>query len=538
MSLANRELDELAELCDVLLDGKLTDQQKSRLDELLVASEEARQFYVRVLGLSASLFEYAAELQFPTQTVPSASMPVGRKRQLWWALAALTTAAAIVVAIVLHGSNDASGEADAEEFAAQITGLQDCQWADAKPGLELGDQLQPGQQLELASGMAEITFDCGAQVTLEGPAKLNLNSAWEATLHRGKLRAEVPAEAVGFGIQSATVDVVDLGTEFGMTVDAQGATDVCVLQGAVEATPRDTASAQPTKFVLKQHKARRFNHTGSEEIENTANLLSQFTKPTKLQRLAKTAKHVHWSFDEADGRKAQADGSWPSSKDLGALIETSSEVDQAEPRIGGRWRGALRFDGHLHAHASVPGFSDRTPHTIAFWVRIPSEATLGDTGPIFAWFTKAQDSAHVQPVQIGWNTNRAQGPLGALRTDIGRIDAIGTTNLRDGQWHHVAVAVLPHNSGKQRWRVKQYVDGRLEQGTAKTAKKGRSDMLEESADDIVWLGREAGASQVNPKKFRGELDELFIVDRALSPQQIARLFRENELTSLETAKGK
>ncbi len=443
------------------------------------------------------------------------------------ALAGLATAAAIVIAVVLHGTNDLDAEADAEEFAAQITGLQDCTWTDSKPGLELGDQLPHGQHLELKSGIAEITFDSGAQITLEGPVALDLNSAWEATLHEGKLRAEVPAEAVGFAIQSATVDVVDLGTEFGMTVDANGATDVCVLTGSVEATSREAGRAEPAKFVLKQHSARRFSPAGSEEIENAASILGQFKKPTKLKRLAKSAKHVHWSFDESDGRTAQADGTWPATSDLGVFIETSSNAEQTEPRVAGRWRGALRFDGHLLAHATVPGFSTRTAHTVAFWVRIPTDTSVGDSGPMVAWLTKAQDSAHVQPVQIGWNSNPSQGPVGALRTDIGRITAIGATDLRDGQWHHVAVVIVPRNTGKQRWHMRQYVDGRLEPGTAKIAKKGRNDTLNDSADDIVWLGHEAGKTAADQKMFRGDLDELFIADRALPPPPIAELFKEN-----------
>ena len=53
----------------------------------------------------------------------------------------------------------------------------------------------------------------------------------------------MPAAAVGFGVQTSTVDVVDLGTEFGMTVDTAGTTDLCVLKGSVEAMPRIGADA-------------------------------------------------------------------------------------------------------------------------------------------------------------------------------------------------------------------------------------------------------------------------------------------------------
>jgi Concanavalin A-like lectin/glucanases superfamily/FecR protein len=526
------EFDELARLCDALIDGSLLDNEKNRLSEIVAQSEPARQFYVRYLGLSASLLEYAGEHEFPAPEIQPAAASRHRRSKWWWLLTGLATTAAIVLAMVWHGSSERDAEADAEEFAAQITGLENCAWANSNSAPKLGDQLPHGQHLELNSGVAEITFDSGAEVTIEGPATLDLNSAWEATLHRGKLRAEVPAAAVGFGIHSATVDVVDLGTQFGMAIDSSGATDVCVLAGAVEATPRNTVATQPTKFVLNEQSARRFHRTGSEEIKNTANLLAQLKLPAKLKRLAKSTKFVHWSFDESAGRIAAADGTWPAVNELGATIETSGDAMSTEPGVAGRWHGALRFDGNLHAHAAVPGFSTRAPHTVAFWVRIPSDAPLAGAGPMVAWLTKSPEPERSQAVQIGWNSNPAEGPLGALRTELGRMTAIGSSNLRDGQWHHIAVVVVPRNTGKQHWHIKQYVDGHLEVATGKNIKKPRADSIDQPTDDVVWLGCRGNNAELGRSTFRGELDELLIADRALPPQLIAQLFQQNSLAGL------
>jgi hypothetical protein len=535
MSSMDDGFDELARLCDALIDGSLTDSQKHRLSEIIGPSEPARQFYVRYLGLSASLLEYAGEHDFPAPEIQPAAAPRQRRSNWWWLLTGLATTAAIGLAMVWHGPSDHDAEADAEEFAAQITGLEDCTWANSNSVLALGDQLPHGQHLELNSGVAEITFDSGAEVTIEGPATLDLNSAWEATLHRGKLRAEVPAAAVGFGIHSATVDVVDLGTQFGMAVEPSGATDVCVLAGAVEATPRNTIATEPTKFVLNEQSARRFHRTGSEEIKNTANLLAQLNLPAKLKRLAKSTKFVHWSFDESAGRIAAADGTWPAANPLDATIETTSDAVPTEPGVAGRWHGALHFDGHLQAHATVPGFSNRAPHTVAFWVRIRSDAPLADAGPMVAWLTQAQEAAHSQAVQISWNTNAAQGPVGALRTELGRLTAIGNSSLRDGQWHHVAVVLVPRDSGKQRWHLKQYVDGHLEMPTGKNIKKPRADLVDQPFDDRVWFGRQGSLAESGRANFHGELDELFIADRALPPQLIEQLFKQNSAKELTTA---
>src|SRR6185369_7470491 len=100
-----------------------------------------------------------------------------------------------------------------------------------------GDRLLRNQRLEIAKGLAEITFDSGAQVVLEGPATFDLKSAWEATLNRGTLKASVPPQAIGFRISNPSVEIVDLGTEFTMSADASGVAEVLVLKGQVEAQP-------------------------------------------------------------------------------------------------------------------------------------------------------------------------------------------------------------------------------------------------------------------------------------------------------------
>ena len=47
--------------------------------------------------------------------------------------------------------------------------------------------------------------------------------------------------------------------------------------------------------------------------------------------------------------------------------------------------------------------------------------------------------------------------------------------------------------------------------------------------DLVWLGCRIGPTGLRPERFRGELDELFIADRGLEPQEIVSLMNENRL---------
>jgi hypothetical protein len=75
-----------------------------------------------------------------------------------------------------------------------------------------------------------------------------------ARLHRGKLSAKVPAEAVGFSIVANAAKIIDLGTEFGVHVDVEGAAEVAVFDGAVQLELLD-ANGRPTRSAVQRIEA-------------------------------------------------------------------------------------------------------------------------------------------------------------------------------------------------------------------------------------------------------------------------------------------
>jgi hypothetical protein len=203
-SLTDKEILALHELCNAVVDGTLTEKQKAELSRWLLASKPARQYYVRTLGLSAGLFSYASEMQVEAPDVFAPRPQVNYFSLLLRWLAPLGAAAAIVVGFWLANSNPQKTETRSDESVAQITASKECQWADGKD-LPPGARLHKGQEIELAHGFAEVTFDSGARAVLEGPATLEVDSAWVAKLKHGALKASVPHEAIGFSVSAATV---------------------------------------------------------------------------------------------------------------------------------------------------------------------------------------------------------------------------------------------------------------------------------------------------------------------------------------------
>ena len=526
MNLTDREILELNELCGAVADGTLTAAQRDRLSRWLIGSEAARRHYVRMLGQSASLHTYASEMQAEAPDAPG--RPGKAFRFSMWGWAALPVAAALVLGFWLVGRASFGSAPAANEFVARLTGSKNSWWASG--ALQPGERIGKNQRLELTAGFAELTFDSGARVTLEGPALLEVTSAWDGTLLRGTLKANIPREAIGFRISNPAVEVVDLGTEFTMIADGQGAAEVLVLKGEVEAAPRATADQET--ILLREKESRRFASSGMSDVSDSAKKFAHFTQPLDLDRFSPAGNYVHWSFDEDGGRVAKAEihGAPTGAGDL--HIESAAGDELGAARTEGRRARALRFNGNLFAKASFIGLSGATTHTIAFWVKVPEDAQLSDAYSMVTWGlnSKKLGSRHVG---INWNNRPEEGPLGALRTDFRGGRAIGTTPLRDGQWHHITVVFAPGGDDTP-VQVRQYVDGRLESSAiTPDAMHGEARASNPEAmaalTDMLWLGCRLGVDGQKKARFRGEMDELFVADRALEPNEIVGLMKDNRL---------
>ena len=516
MTFGDHERLELNELCGALVDGTLDAKQRQRLAEMLATSEEARRFYVRSMSLSASLHDYAGEMQSEAP-VPANERPA----RVRWTLGALAAAAAVALAFWLGGlvKSERAREAmalekEGDESVAQLSGAKNCVWRSA--ALQPGDELRRGQRIELASGFAEITFDSGAQVTIEGPATLKVNSEWEASLDRGTMKTIVPAEAIGFRIANPAVEAIDPGTEFSVVADAGGVREVFVTKGAIEVQSREEAEREQPGLVLHENQARRFSTSGPGEVRDREQKIARLSWKAQLDRLTQPANYVHWSFDEANGAIFPGTIIGSGSGEHGAVVQTANGFDYARLRAPGRFLSALRFDGSVSAVAPFAELSKRTARTAALWVKVGEDEPLAKAGAMLSW----------SGVEIGWNRNPELGPPGALRTRAGRATVAGTTPLRDGRWHHVAVVLNPGRKPDM-MQVRQYVDGRLENATTRRVAKKL----------IARGGVSAGAPEpdqlmigagLDGTLFRGELDELFIADRALTPQEIRQLMHRNQ----------
>ena len=239
MNEINMPSDELQDLLDDYVAGRLDEAETAHLEQVLLADPAARDCFVRYCRLHTDLHLLGRAnaagrrvLETITAGEGAGGRPAGTKRHMrlgrWIAIGA-ALAACVLLAFTMMMQRQGSGQAPA---IAWLINAQNCQWVEET---KLAGGLQAGQLLRLDGGLAEIRFASGASVVLEGPARLELLSGRSARLLRGKLAANVPEPARGFQILTPQGRIVDLGTEFGMTVAEDGLTDVHVFAGQVEA---------------------------------------------------------------------------------------------------------------------------------------------------------------------------------------------------------------------------------------------------------------------------------------------------------------
>jgi hypothetical protein len=119
-------------------------------------------------------------------------------------------------------------------YIGTLTEASAARWKTAPANIAVGAFLQDGQELELISGTAVITFSNGARLYMEGPTTVRIDSPKDVQLVSGKIAAKVPIPAIGFTVHSSLADFIDLGTEFTVQLDAERTFQLHVFDGLVE----------------------------------------------------------------------------------------------------------------------------------------------------------------------------------------------------------------------------------------------------------------------------------------------------------------
>lgn len=163
---------------------------------------------------------------------------LARRRQM--AVTALTAAILLISAVMVWISRWEAPTSTpvvapapvAPPVVARITRSRNAQWRPANFSAEPGTQLT-ASAMSLTQGLVELTFDSGAEVLLQAPVSLRLESADQMFLEGGAVSVVLAEGSSGFIVRTPTGTVVDYGTEFGVIVNKGGETETHVYDGRV-----------------------------------------------------------------------------------------------------------------------------------------------------------------------------------------------------------------------------------------------------------------------------------------------------------------
>lgn len=394
---------------------------------------------------------------------------------------------------------------------AEIAAAESAQWAEP-PGA-----LTAGTRVQLVSGFAKLRFGRGAELILEGPAEIELTNDTAAVLHRGTAVVDVPPRATGFALTGPDARIVDVGTRFAMRSGGDRPTEVHVLDGLVLAS----TAGQPVQRELRTDQA-------IAVIDGAARPMP--AEPARFmtalpRRRAGPIGYLHWNFDEADGPVCKNDGPGIDGRTTDAFFRAAAAGGSLPQRAPGVFGGGIFLDGQsAFLETDFAGIAGGRSRTVALWVRVPEDWTEKHGYALASWGSLREPG---NAWQISINPGNFGGAVGHLRVGTHGDYAVGVTDLRDGQWHHVAAVMFDGPQPDVSTHVLLYVDGRLEPADVKSTRAINTDVSSPRAVKLQ-IGRNLRLTSPTDKRlFRGWIDEMFIADEALTQAQIIALMRDN-----------
>jgi hypothetical protein len=521
--------------------GSATEAEMRALNELLRGNANARDEYLLRIELHTRLASESALFAHEADAAASCRLPdtrAGSKRsilrlnppvrarrervvQVLAVAACLIFIAGGVWALCFKGSATKTGTTSTA--VAMLTRIVDAQWRQGTEPPRVGAALEPGT-LRLESGLAQVVFYSGARVVMEGPAELQLLSPVEAVCPHGRLLFEVPPPAHGLRLRTPQLNVVDLGTSFGISATA-GQSEVHVFKGKVELVSGTVAkrSLQEGQAVVVQGRAQPRLMAASAE---TFAPLFEFQQ----RSLASEAfRYEQWQFANA---KLNQDPSLLVHLDFGSpgstewtlrnAVERNRSVPEATvvgcARAEGRWREkmAVEFQSvNDRVRLAVPG--EFNGLTLSAWVCIKG---------LDRQFNSLFMSDGFDPGTVHWLV-RNDGVLGltVFGPDPGKFQILASPPMLSldalGIWQHLAVVL----DGKGR-RVVHYLNGfPVSQHPLKFGPPFRVGSAE--------LGNWNARSGPNPapaliRNLSGAFDEFELFSRALIDAEVQDLYMKGK----------
>ena len=431
-----------------IADGVQSEDDEQQLLDLLGRSPEARREFREFMALHSALqWDYAA-------LGPHAMPPIAPHRKPArprWLVASFTSGVLVAagVAALLFTNFIAAIQPrrfPADHLAVQplatVTNKRFLLADDAATPLAIGQPVAAGR-IALLGGAVELTLSNGVVIVLEGPGELELYAELAAFLHAGSAVVRMPEGMSGFRLDTATTDVLDLGTEFAVKAAPGFVTDVQVFDGAVVASSKSAGDNARFPTRLEAGQAARFSPQGSDEPQPIPYAENRFVR--RLPPDEGIPVHVNPELG----------------RDLELRVYGRPRIDNI---VVSRVREPVTIDGRLDDWRLAPGFAASRDGTDSCpeWVdgrmmyddgHLYIAAHVGDPAPMQSSIDPAADPDlgwRGGSVQVRVSTDRQMGwPVsgnsagyyrqrGIVPTDEQKADADNSKLAHLTMWFHAA----------------------------------------------------------------------------------------------------
>jgi hypothetical protein len=407
---------------------------------------------------------------------------------------------------------------------AMIINLDGVQWESSEvPHPAEGDLLAAGR-LRFRSGRATLSMLSGVVLIVEGPADLELVAIDRIFCRQGRFRTRVPEGSEGFVVSGPGSAVMDLGTEFALSVATDGKARVVVIEGEVEGAVLDAAGIPRQSQRMEQDKAFEINPRSgriallaeSERVIRPADLVAApLTLDAEYPGAVRASQpSSYWRFESmVDGATPNAISGRPPLRANGPIgLTDASSANRCVVFQPGQPGQFLSMDGLWEPERS-PGYA------IELWFlseAISHAALAGLFVP-----TEGKHIKHLLIAELTAQTRHTFDPPGSVRflhrwppDSAGGVNAFSREHYVPYRWHHLVTQVREE-------RMELFLDGALTESLP-------VDLDHSTQTGQLLLGRLTKVPIHHwwwSRPFVGRMDEVALYDHPISAEEVRRHYQ-------------